>query len=151
MNCLRVLAAAAIIPFFVAAQVPYESLVDPAQTPGNWLTYSGNYAAHRFSPLSEITPANVDKLRIKWIHQLSGAARFETSPIVVDGVMYITAPPTKVIALDVRTGRRLWNWERVMPKDLQTIGFGRVNRGVAVLGEMVYVGTLDAHLIALDA
>src|SRR5258708_32223014 len=56
-----------------------------------------------------------------------------------------------VTALDLRTGRPLWTWERTLPKDLQTIGFGSVNRGVAALGDMLYVGTLDAHLGALDA
>jgi alcohol dehydrogenase (cytochrome c) len=65
--------------------------------------------------------------------------------------MYVTEPPTVVTALDLRTGRPLWNWTRTLPKDLQTIGFGRVNRGVAALGDMLYVGTLDAHLVALDA
>ena len=65
--------------------------------------------------------------------------------------MYVTEPPTVVTALDLRTGRPLWRWERTLPADLQTIGFGKVNRGVAALGDMVYVGTLDAHLVALDA
>ncbi len=147
----RWLIIAMLVPCFAPAQVRYESLADTSKAPGDWLTYSGNYEAHRFSPLSQITPANVDQLRIKWIYQLHGPARFETSPVVAQGVMYITAPPAKVVALDLVTGRRLWEWERSMPKDLQTIGFGRVNRGVAVLDDMVYVGTLDAHLIALDA
>ncbi len=132
-------------------QVPYQRIVDTAKQPGSWLTYSGNYSAHRYSGLNQITPANVRDLKVKWMYQLNAEARFETSPIVADGVMYIAEPPSNVTALDLRTGRRLWHWERQLPKDLQTIGFGRTNRGVAVLDDLVYVGTLDSHLVALDA
>lgn len=133
------------------AQVPYDRIVNAAEEPGAWLTYSGTYSAHRYSGLSQITPTNVSGLKIRWMYQLNAEARFETSPVVADGVMYIAEPPSNVIALDLRTGRRLWRWERELPKDLQTIGFGRTNRGVAVLDDMVYVGTLDSHLVALDA
>ena len=133
------------------AQVPYERIVKAAQEPANWLTYSGNYEAHRFSHLAQLTPANVGGLKPLWIYQVKEFGGVETTPLVFDGVMYVTEPPTVVSALDVHTGRPLWRWERTLPKDLQTIGFGRVNRGVAALGDMLYVGTLDAHLVALDA
>ena len=131
------------------AQVPYDRIVAAAKEPGNWLTYSGNYAGHRYSPLSEITPANVANLRVKWAHQFNNR-RTEVSPIVVDGVMYVTGANTAA-ALDLRTGRELWSWERPIPKDYQNIGFGRVNRGAAVLDRTVFVATLDCHLVALDA
>ena len=147
----RLVVCAAVLTGLLPAQVPYERLLNSASDPGSWLMYSGNYSAHRFSPLAQLTPANVGNLRLKWIYQSRESGRFETSPVVADGVMYITESPTDVTALDLRTGRRLWRWQRSMPKDLQTIGFGRVNRGVAVLDDMVYVGTLDAHLVALDA
>src|SRR5690242_5657348 len=133
------------------AQVPYERIVKAPAEPGNWLTYSGNYQAHRFSGLREITSANVAGLKPLWVYQLKEKGEFETSPIVVDGIMYITEPPGVVTALDARTGRRLWNYQRQLPKDIKTLGFGRVNRGVAILGDMVYAGTLDSHLVALDA
>lgn len=133
------------------AQVSYDRIVKSAAEPGNWLTYSGNYSAHRFSPLSQLTPTNVAGLRPVWVYQVRERGGVETTPLVFDGVMYVTEPPTVVTALDLRTGRPLWTWERPLPKGLQTIGFGKVNRGVAALGDMVYVGTLDAHLIALDA
>src|SRR5262249_3654727 len=113
--------------------------------------YSGNLSAHRHSPLKQITPANVAGLKPIWIYQPETAGRFETTPVVVDGVMYITEPPTVVSALDPKTGRRLWRYRRQIPEGLQTIGFGPVNRGAAVLNDMVYVATLDAHLVALDA
>src|SRR5258708_29399151 len=133
----------------VAAQVPYDRLKKPAA--GDWLTYSGNFAAHRYSPLAEITPANAGSLRTKWVYQSRGRGQLETSPVVADGVMYVTEPPTTVVALDLRMGRPLWRYERQIPRALQTLGFGRVNRGVAVLDDMIYVGTLDAHMVALDA
>ena len=143
----------ALILFCTAlhAQVPFDRLIDGELDKGNWLTYSGNLSAHRHSPLTQITPANVAGLKPIWIYQPAVASRFETSPVVVDGIMYITEPPTVVTALDPKTGRKLWRYERQLPADLQTIGFGRVNRGVAVLDDMVYVATLDAHLVALDA
>ena len=118
---------------------------------GDWPTYSGNLEAHRFSPLKTITAKNVSTLKPAWVYQIGIKSRFETTPIAIDGILYITEPPTVVTALDGRTGRPLWTWRRQLPKDLQTIGFGRVNRGVAVIGDTVYVGTLDAHLVALDA
>ncbi|HTS78872.1 MAG TPA: PQQ-dependent dehydrogenase, methanol/ethanol family [Bryobacteraceae bacterium] len=133
------------------AQVPYERIVKASGEPANWLTYSGNYEAHRFSHLTQLTPANVARLRPLWVHQVREQGGVESTPLVFDGVMYVTEPPTAVAALDLRTGRPLWRWERTLPKDLQTIGFGRVNRGVAALGDTLYVGTLDAHLVALDA
>src|SRR5689334_12365391 len=91
------------------AQVPYERIVAASKEPGNWLTYSGNYAGHRFSPLNGITPANVAGLRVKWAYQFA-TPRTEVSPIVADGVMYVTGP-NMAAALDLRTGRELWKWE----------------------------------------
>ena len=143
MKWLAALACASAL-----AQVPYQRIVNAAQEPGNWLTYSGNYSGHRFSPLDQITPANVSGLRVKWAHQFEGR-RTEVSPLVVDGVMYITAPNTAA-ALDVRTGRELWTWHRAIPKDYQSIGFGHVNRGPAILDHRLFVTTLDCYLVALD-
>lgn len=131
------------------AQVPYDRIVNAAREPGNWLTYSGNYQGHRYSPLDQVTAANVAGLRVKWAYQYPDT-RTEVSPIVVDGVMYITGPNTAA-ALDTRTGRELWTWKRPIPEDYHSIGFGRVNRGAAVLDDMVFVGTLDCDLVALDA
>ncbi len=133
------------------AQITYERIVKAAAEPWNWLTYSGDYRAHRFSPLDQITPGNVAGLKPVWVYQLREKGEFETSPIVVDGIVYITEPPGIVAALDGNTGRRLWTYRRNIPKDLKTLGFGRVNRGVAILGDTVYAGTLDSHLVALDA
>ena len=146
---MRALLAACLLPCLFAAQVPYERIVNAVTEPDLWLTYSGNYQGHRYSPLTEISRENVSRLHPVWVYQTNNS-RTEVSPIVVDGVMYVTEA-NNVTALDVHTGRSLWNWNRPVPKDLQTIGFGRTNRGVAVIDQMVIVGTLDAHLVALDA
>ncbi|MBI1786904.1 MAG: PQQ-binding-like beta-propeller repeat protein, partial [Acidobacteria bacterium] len=131
-----------------SAQVPFERIAGAAAEPGNWLTYSGNFQGHRFSPLKQLTPANVSSLRVKWVYQFRNA-RTEVSPLVADGVMYLTGP-NHAAAVDARTGRNLWTWDRPIPRDLQTIGFGRTNRGAAILDDTLYLGTLDSHLIALD-
>ena len=132
----------------LAAQVPYERILHADREPGNWLTYSRTYSGHRFSPLNEITPANVASLKVKWAYQFPDP-RTEVSPIVVDGVMYVTGPNTAA-ALDERTGRSLWTWKRPIPGDYQSIGFGRVNRGAAILDDKLFVATLDCQLLALD-
>jgi alcohol dehydrogenase (cytochrome c) len=132
----------------LAAQVPYERIVNADREPGNWLTYSRNYLGHRHSPLTQITPANVAQLKVKWAYQFDNPSN-EVSPIVVDGVMYVTGP-NKAAALDLKTGRRLWRWNRTVPADYQSIGFGRVNRGPAILDDKLFVATLDCQLVALD-
>ncbi len=135
----------------LTGQVSFERIRKAEADPGSWLTYSGNYSAHRFSPLTQLTPANVSGLHPVWVYQVLHPGGTEVSPIVADGIMYVTSPEIGVTALDLRTGRPLWTWQRPLPKDLRTIGFGRVNRGVAILDDTIYVGTLDAHLVALDA
>jgi len=133
----------------VFAQVPFERIVNADREPGNWLTYSRNYQGHRYTPLDQITPANVAGLKVKWAHQFP-TGNNEVSPIVVDNVMFVTGP-NEAEALDVHTGRSLWKWKRPIPEDYQNIGFGRVNRGAAILGDKLYVATLDCYLVALDA
>src|SRR5262245_15584644 len=123
------------------AQVPYQRVANADAEPGNWLTYSGNYQAHRFSKLDQITPKNAARLKVAWVYQIADRGAFETSPIVVDGVMYVSEPPTRVTALDLRTGRKLWSWQRQQSRLTKTIGFGATNRGVAILDNTVYVGT----------
>jgi alcohol dehydrogenase (cytochrome c) len=153
MNRLVLLLSLLVIlaPSTLLAQVPYERLVRAESEPGSWLTYSGNYAGHRFSPLKDVTPDNVARLRPAWVYQVKSPGLVETTPLVVAGVMYVTEPPSTVTALDLHTGRPLWSWSRPVPRTALAIGFPRVNRGVALLDDSVFVGTLDAHLVALDA
>jgi len=134
-----------------AQNVPYERILNSASHPGDWLTYGGNYAAQRFSELKQINKTNVNQLKLRWVYQLRRSGIAESSPIVADGIMYVTEPPTTVTALDVRTGRPVWRWTADLPKDLLTIGLFPTNRGVAILGDTVYVATIDAYLVALDA
>ncbi len=138
-----------------AAEVPFERLVN-AGADGNWLTYSGSYRSERFLVLDEIDRTNVARLKVLWAYQMqpteiTGAGLQETTPLVADGIMYLTESPSSVSALDARTGRLLWHWSPELAEEVLNIGFPKVNRGVAILGRTLYVGTLDARLFALDA
>src|SRR6266545_104557 len=125
-----------------------------AQQSGDWLMYGGNYWNNRYSPLNQINTTNVRNLVPRMVFQ-SGTERlgsFETTPIVVNGIMYITspaAPNNVVIAVDLRTQKPLWRYEHKNAA-VSTACCGPNNRGVAVAGGNVYVATLDAQLIALD-
>jgi alcohol dehydrogenase (cytochrome c) len=134
----------------LAGQVTYQRILAAHAEAGSWLTYSGDYAGHRYSDLKGIDRGNVGKLRPAWIYQTNDLNPFEATPIVADGVMYLSEPPSNAAALDLRTGRPIWMFRRAVPSDVG-VCCGQVNRGVAVLGERVFLGTLDAHLLALDA
>ncbi|HXA06259.1 MAG TPA: PQQ-binding-like beta-propeller repeat protein, partial [Bryobacteraceae bacterium] len=130
------------------AQVSYERILKSASQPGNWLTYSGSYQAQRYSTLDQITRANVARLKLAWMYQVRAHDKLETSPLVFNGIMYISEPPSDVTALDLRTGRPIWSYRRSIPA--VPVCCGQVNRGVAVLDDQLFIGTLDAHLVALD-
>jgi alcohol dehydrogenase (cytochrome c) len=130
------------------AQVPSGRILHADAEPGNWLTYSGDLGGKRYSPLTEINRKNISHLNVKWAHQFANGSN-EVSPIVTDGVMYVTGPNTAV-ALDARTGRDLWDWSRPIPPDYRPVGFGQTSRGPAVLDDKLFVATLDGWLVALD-
>jgi alcohol dehydrogenase (cytochrome c) len=132
-----------------SAQVSSDRLTKAAQEPQNWLTYSGSYMSQRHSALKQITAANVKNLEMKWVFQAQSLQTFEATPIVVDGIMYVTQAPNDVVALDAKTGRVFWIYHYVLPLTL-AVCCGQVNRGVAILGDTLFMGTLDAHIIALD-
>ena len=132
----------------LSAQVPFQRIRNADKEPGNWLTYSRNYLGQRHSPLAEINAGNVARLKVEWAHQFPDPSN-EVSPLVVDGIMYVTGP-NSAAALDGRTGRTLWTWKRAIPADYRSVGFGRVNRGPALLDDKLYVTTLDCYLVALD-
>lgn len=131
-------------------QVTYERLLRPWEEPQNWLTYSGDYSSQRFSKLDEINRTNAQNLELKWVRQLDTLANVETTPIVVDGVMYVTTADNVVLALDAKTGLPFWTYAYPQ-SDRLTLCCLKQNRGVAILGKTLYMGTLDAHLVALDA
>ncbi len=143
-------AAAAAAATLGGGPVTYERLLKAEEEPGNWLMYSGNYRSYRYSRLDQITTANVSRLRPKWMYQMRTTHKVETSPLVVDGIMYFTRPPNDVIALDTETGRRLWSYQYKVPEKVYTC-CGQVNRGLAILGDRLFMATVDAKLLALDA
>ncbi len=147
---LFLLLAPALAAPALTAQVPYQRILRAESEPGNWLTYSGNYNGRRHSALKQITAANVGGLKPVWVYQTNDLNKFETSPLVVDGIIYISEPPGGAAALDARTGRPLWHYRRNLPSDVRPC-CGRVNRGLAILGDSLFMGTLDAHIVALDA
>jgi len=134
----------------LGSPVTSERLLKASEEPENWLMYSGQYNSQRHSRLTAIDKSNVDQLEVKWVKQLETLADVETTPLVVDGVMYLTQSPSNVLALDASTGSQFWTYEHTLPEKL-SLCCGRQNRGVAILGETLFLGTLDAKLIALDA
>ncbi len=145
---LTLFAALATAP--LNAQVTYQRLVHSASEPQNWLTYSGNYNGWRYSKLDQIRRANVANLKVEWVYQMPTSHRIEATPLVVDGVMYVSEPPSNVFALDAATGRPFWHYRRALPSKIN-VCCDAVNRGVAILGDRLFLGTVDAHLVALNA
>ena len=134
----------------VAINVAPESIL-ASDRPHEWLTYAGNYAGHRHTKLSQISRKNVRDLRVAWIAQLRSADRWlEASPIAAGGLVFVTESPGGVVALDARTGEKVWQFREPLASNL-LLCCGSVNRGVAILGDKIFVATLDARLVALDA
>ncbi len=134
------------------------SLIDDAylanadNTPENWVTYGKNYAEDRYSALTEINTKNVSKLGLAWALNLETTRGIETTPLVVDGIMFLTGPWSKVFAVNARTGKMIWTYDPEVPgKYGEKLCCDVVNRGLAIYKGSVYVGTLDGRLISLDA
>jgi alcohol dehydrogenase (cytochrome c) len=134
-------------------QVGAADLLRGLADPSRWLMHSGDYASTRHSPLTQITPENVARLTPVWTFDTGlGSGRrdkFEATPIVVDGTMYVTGLYNHAWAIDGRTGKVIWHYQRKLPGDLR-VCCGMVNRGFAVSGDRVFMTTLDAHVMALD-
>jgi len=130
--------------------VTWERLLNSDDEPHSWLMYHGALHGQRFSRLDQINRENVGRLELKWAHQIRQLDRNQTTPLVVDGVMFITESPSNVTAVDAATGRAYWRYEHPLPDGIR-LCCGRNNRGVAILGETLYMSTNDAHLVAIDA
>lgn len=130
--------------------VPFAELAGVRNPADDWLTYSGSYYGTRHSTLSQIDRTNVDALALGWIHQFDDEPALEATPLVRDGVMFMSVPPCSVSALNAVNGREIWSWSCESLTDLAGES-GVVNRGVALLGDNVFVATRDARLFALDA
>ena len=130
--------------------VAVQEILDGLPADGSrWLTFGGDYGNQRHSPLTQITPDNVARLGPRWTFQTATLGNFETTPLLRDNVLYVTGPQNVAWAIDARTGRQIWRYRRELPPNL-TACCGLVNRGFAVLGDKLYMTTLDAHLVALD-
>jgi alcohol dehydrogenase (cytochrome c) len=141
---------ASLMPFVLRAQVTPERLLHATDEPQNWLTYSGSYASQRHSLLKQVSPSNVKNLELKWVFQAQSLQKFETTPLVVDGIMYITQSPNDVIAVDAKSGRAFWIYHyATSPASRPCCGI--VNRGLAMVGDSLFMATVDAHLVAIDA
>lgn len=132
------------------AQVSYQQILNAQNEPQNWLTYSGDYAGLRYSTLDQITPANAKNLEIKWVFQADSVQKLESTPLVVNGVLYLTQPPNDIIAMDAKTGRVFWTYHYPVPTDAR-LCCGLVNRGLGILGNTLFMGTVNGHLVAVDA
>jgi len=132
------------------AQVTSQRLERAASEARNWMTYGGGYDNQRYSGLGQITRDNVKKLNQVWVVQNQVPGAWESNPLVVDGIMYVTQRPNDVMALDAKSGRLFWIYHWA-PDPGARVCCGSNNRGVAILGNTLFMGTLDAHLIAIDA
>jgi alcohol dehydrogenase (cytochrome c) len=126
-----------------------ERILGADKEPQNWLAFHGTYRSNHFSPLNEVTRENIHRLELKWVFQSRSLDAYEATPIVVDGVLY-TMEGENVVALDATNGRLFWMFRYTAAADVRMC-CGRVNRGVGVLGNMVFVAEADNHLVALDA
>jgi alcohol dehydrogenase (cytochrome c) len=132
-------------------RVSAEQVLAAGSNPDEWLTYSRSLDGRRYAPLTELTPANVSQLQLRWVHQFdSSELNNEATPLVVKGVIFTTEPPSTVVALDARSGNVIWRYRRSLPPDLP-VCCGRVNRGLAVLGGVLYWTSFDGYLVALNA
>jgi len=139
----------AAVSLLHAQGITNKDLLDGLANPSRWLTYSGDYTGRRFSPLAQITPANAGRLAAQWTFQNGVVNKFEATPIVIDGVMYVTGALNHAWAVDARTGRQIWHYQRQLPQGLK-VCCGMVNRGFAVYGDRLFMATLDAHFVALE-
>ena len=138
-----------------ASPMPATTAVQPADLlsptlDANWLTYNGDYSGRRYSSLTQLTRDNVSHLRAEWVFHSRTSSLLEVTPVVVNGVMFITAS-NDAYALDATTGRTLWHYARPVSEGLIDDASGHINRGVAVLGTRVYMETDNAHLLCLDS
>jgi alcohol dehydrogenase (cytochrome c) len=131
-------------------QVTSDRLRRASDEPQNWLSYSGGYDSKRHSTLRQLDPGNVRNLELKWVlpNQVFGA--WQATPLVVDGIMYVTQRPNDVLAIDAKTGRVFWQYRYTNSPDAR-VCCGSNNRGLAMLGSTLFMGTLDGRLIAIDA
>jgi alcohol dehydrogenase (cytochrome c) len=132
-----------------APTVSNQDILAGLQDGTKWLTNGGNYFGHRYSPLTQITPENVAQLKAQWTFQTGTIGSFQATPLVIDNVLYVTGWAGNSWAIDARSGRQIWRYRRPVPDDFKGC-CGPNNRGFAVLGDRLFQGTADAHVVSLD-
>src|SRR6267142_2920601 len=129
-----------------------EAIIANAKTTKDWLSYGLDYAESRYSKLNQINTESVKNLGLKWTYNLESLRGVEATPLVVDGIMYVSASWSVVHAIDVRTGKRIWTYDPEVPRQSGYKGCcDVVNRGVALYKGKVFVGSYDGRLVAIDA
>jgi alcohol dehydrogenase (cytochrome c) len=131
--------------------VPFERILNANREPQNWLTYSGNLNSQRHSGLTQIDPTNARDLSLRWVFQSRSLDKHEVTPLVVDGIMYTVQSPNDVFALDATTGKTIWTYAHKPAEGTRNPCCGNLTRGLAILGDKLFLATLDAKMIALDA
>src|ERR1700728_3022067 len=131
-------------------QVSFDRILAAGNEPQNWLTYSGTTMSQRYTTLNQIAPENIKNLELQWMFQARSLEKFEATPLVVDGILYTVQAPNNVVAIDAETGRIFWVYHYPDSSEARPC-CGRVNRGLAILGDTLFMGTIDGHLIALDS
>jgi len=135
-----------------AANITPARLLNTEKEPHNWLTYYGNYKGWRYSNLTQINTQNVQKLTVKWTFMPGAEESFQVTPIVADGIMYITSPSNNVFALDATSGKLLWRWDHKFPENMPVSLWGSTkHRGVSLAEDQVIFATGDGQIISLDA
>ncbi|MFP6654318.1 MAG: PQQ-binding-like beta-propeller repeat protein, partial [Myxococcota bacterium] len=135
-----------------ASAVDHERLVAANNEPGEWMSHGRTYDEQRYSPLDAIHTGNVSELSLAWSFDLKSQRGLEATPIVVDGVMYLTGTWSRVYALDAASGELVWEYDPRVPREIgRKVCCDVVNRGVAIWQGSIFVGTLDGRLISLDA
>ncbi len=132
-----------------AGPVTQDDLLAGTADPSQWLLYGGDYGNHRYSPVKALNPSSVRNLQVAWAFPTGTTGQFEVSPVVYDGIMYVSTSYNRLFALDARTGELYWRYDHPLPDDLR-LCCGPVNRGVGIMGDTVLMATLDAHLVALN-
>ncbi len=135
----------------IVSPVPFERILAANREPQNWLTYSGNLNSQRHSGLTQIGPDNARDLTLKWVFQSRSLDKHEVTPLVVDGIMYTVQSPNDVVALDATTGKIIWQYLHKPAEGTRNPCCGNLTRGIAILGDKLFLAALDAKMIALDA
>ena len=149
---MRAFTFACLLTITATAQsVTPEQLRNSGRDTSSWLTYGRDFLGQRYVELDQITPKNVARLQPAWVFATGGENRgLQATPLVHDGVIYLSADGSRVFAIDARTGAKKWSWDPKISSETERVYCcGAINRGLAMLGDYVYIGTLDARLVAL--